>query len=274
VSSKLDEMIRNAKSKPTQVDMSFLAGDGPAPSEANESEPVAEVDEAAFENNLEQIDDQEELPEEDSDRPARQPAGASPAQNRVTTLPQDGFYVEGVKIQPITRGMPEEVQQKLRSVLRTAAIRELSVGAGEAQRYSQRISQSALVVAALMAYFDVSLVADNATALAASLFRSQNPLLGSVSARLEALEEQERSQSQQLQVLTDQITDVRQTGAVVEQAVAFQIADRVENLTRGNHNVQGVHVTDKSAVYVRDQARSATKKRAEVEKDQAGRPLR
>jgi hypothetical protein len=67
---------------------------------------------------------------------------------------------------------------------------------------------------------------------------------------------------------------VQETSAVIEQSVAYSIADRTENFLRGSHNIHDAPITHKDAIYIRDKARDETQKHRNLERDQDGRPIR
>ncbi|MFF1880072.1 hypothetical protein ACFVVC_01220 [Pseudarthrobacter sp. NPDC058196] len=189
-------------------------------------------------------------------------------------LPQTGFRLDGVKSQPAVRALPETIVGALRKQLRSAAVRELGVGDTAAREFAERLSQASLVTAFLLAQLDLGLATDAATRRAAQLFRSRDPLLGSIAARMETLERWGREQSQGLAALHGQLGEVKETSAAIEQAVAYSIADRTSNFLRGSHDVHEAPITHKDAVFVRDRVREATKKQAKLEREREGRPIR
>lgn len=190
------------------------------------------------------------------------------------SLPQSGFRLDGVKSQPAVRALPEAIVGALREQLRSAAVRELGVGDTAAREFTERLSQASLVTAFLLAQLDLGLATDAATRRAAQLFRSRDPLLGSIAARMEALERRGREQTQGLAALHGQLGEVKETSAAIEQALAYSIADRTSNFLRGSHNVHEAPITHKDAVFVRDRVREATKKQAKLEREREGRPIR
>src|SRR5690606_39542481 len=112
--------------------------------------------------------------------------------------------------------------------LRSAASRELGVSDTVARDFSDRLSQGTLVTAFLLAQLDVRLDVDPSTQRAAELFRSVDPLLGAAVARLDALEAAARERDGLLKKMRAELGEVRETSAVVEQALAYSIADREE----------------------------------------------
>ncbi|MEV0445738.1 hypothetical protein AB0I84_20810 [Streptomyces spectabilis] len=189
-------------------------------------------------------------------------------------LPQSGFRLAGVQSQPHIKALPEGIMNALREQLRAAAVRELGVSDSAARAFSQRLSQGTLVTAFLLAQLGLHLDADPATERAVELFCSCDPLLGSVVARLANIEAAEREQDGLLRKLRNELGEVRQTSAVVEQALAYSIADRTENFLRGSHNLHDAPITHKEAIYFRDKAREATRKQLTLERERDGRPIR
>ncbi|WP_338675977.1 hypothetical protein V1460_25635 [Streptomyces sp. SCSIO 30461] len=200
--------------------------------------------------------------------------GGSSSSAETATLPQSGFRLAGVQSQPHIKALPESIMNALREQLRAAAVRELGVSDSSAREFSQRLSQGTLVTAFLLAQLDLHLDADPATERAVELFRSRDPLLGSMVARLANIEAAERERDGLLRKLRDELGEVRQTGAVVEQALAYSIADRTENFLRGSHNLHDAPITHKEAIYFRDKAREATRKQLKLERERDGRPIR
>lgn len=200
--------------------------------------------------------------------------GGSGSTAETATLPQSGFRLTGAQSQPHIKALPESIMNALREQLRAAAVRELGVSDSAAREFSQRLSQGTLVTAFLLAQLDLHLDADPATERAVELFRSRYPLLGSVVARLANIEAAERERDGLLRKLRDELGEVRQTSAVVEQALAYSIADRTENFLRGSHNLHDAPITHKEAIYFRDKAREATRKQLKLEREREGRPIR
>ncbi|MFI5702685.1 hypothetical protein ACIA78_21890 [Streptomyces xanthochromogenes] len=200
--------------------------------------------------------------------------GGAGSSAETVPLPQSGFRLVGVQSQPHIKALPESIVNALREQLRAAAVRELGVDSGAARDFSRRLSQGTLVTAFLLAQLDLRLDADPATERAVELFRSRDPLLGSVVARLVSIEAAEREQDGLLRKLRDELGEVRQTTAVVEQALAYSIADRTENFLRGSHNLRDAPITHKEAIHLRDMAREATSKQSKLEREREGRPSR
>ncbi|MFC9755216.1 hypothetical protein [Streptomyces sp. NPDC056921] len=200
--------------------------------------------------------------------------GSNGAADTAATLPQSGFRLSGVKSQPHIKTLPESIISVLREQLRTAAVRELGVSDSAAREFSQRLSQGTLVTAFLLAQLDLRIDADPATERAVELFRSRDPLLGSVVERLAGIEAAERERDGLLYMLRDELAEVRETSAVIEQALAYSIADRTENFLRGSHNIHDAPITHKEAIYFRDKAREATRTQSQLERKRKGRPIR
>ncbi|MBT8163220.1 hypothetical protein KKI43_22580 [Arthrobacter sp. GN70] len=190
------------------------------------------------------------------------------------TLPDSAFRVPGMDTPPQVRNLPRLLVDALRKQLKAAAMRERAVPEEAAEAFTRRLSQGALVTAFLLAQLDVRLDTDPATQTAAALFRSQDPLLGSVAERMTALEQLEEGRARQFERLQQELREVHDTAAVIEQAVAYSIADRTENFLRGSHDIHDAPIAHKDAIYIRDKAREETQKRAKFEQDRDGRPMR
>ncbi|WP_405749498.1 hypothetical protein OG232_04795 [Streptomyces sp. NBC_01411] len=200
--------------------------------------------------------------------------GTGSTTDAASTLPRSGFRLAGVQSQPHIKALPESIMNALREQLRAAAVRELGVSDSTAREFSQQLSQGTLVTAFLLAQLDLHLDADPATERAVELFRSRDPLLGSVVIRLANIEAAERERDGLLRKLRDELGEVRQTSAVVEQALAYSIADRTENFLRGSHDLHDAPITHKEAIYLRDKAREATTEQLKLEREREGRPIR
>lgn len=189
-------------------------------------------------------------------------------------LPRTGFRLDGVARQPNIKSLPDSIIDVLREQLRSAAVRELDVTDAAARDFTDRLAQGTLVTAFLIAQLDLRMAADASTERAVELFRSRDPLLGSVAARMDALEARERRQEGLMKALAGQVAEAKETAAVVEQALAYLIADRTENFLRGSHSTAEAPIGHKTAVLIRDRARDATKKVARTERERDGRPIR
>ncbi|GAB3943772.1 hypothetical protein GCM10029976_066880 [Kribbella albertanoniae] len=190
------------------------------------------------------------------------------------SLPESGFRIIGLASQPMVRNLPRPLVDALRLQLRSAAIRERGVSDKVAEAFSRRLSQGALVTAFLLAQLDVRMETDPATQAAVELFRSQDPLLGSIAGRIDTLEQLEHQHTTQLERLHAMATAIQRTSAVIEQSVAYSIADRTVNFLRGSHNIHDAPITHQDAIYIRDRARDETRKRSKFEDDRDGRPIR
>ena len=191
-----------------------------------------------------------------------------------SALPESGFRLPAIESQPMVRNLPRLLLDAMREQWRSSAVRERGVSDVAAKAFSQRLSQPALVISFLLAHLDVHIDTDPATQTAAELFRSRDPLLGSVVERMSVLERHERNQDAQLERLQGMLAEVRNTSAVIEQAVAYSIADKTENFLRGSHNIREAPIAHKDAIFIRDKAREATEKQAKFERERNGRPIR
>lgn len=189
-------------------------------------------------------------------------------------LPQSGFRLGGVQGQPHIRSLPDSIVGVLREELRAAAVRELGASDQEAREFCRKLSQASLVSAFLIAQLDLRMEADDATTRAVELFRTRDPLLGSVAARIERMERSELERAVALDRISVRLGEVQRTASVVEQALAYSIADRTENFLRGSHDIHDAPITHRDAVFVRDRARAATEKLTREERERDGRPIR
>lgn len=189
-------------------------------------------------------------------------------------LPTTAFRVADVVSQPTVRALPEAVMIGLREQLRSAAVREAGASDHQAQVFAKRLSQASLITAFLLAHLDLGIGVDAATARAAELFRSRNPLLGRVASRLEAHIAAEADRGDQLVQLREELREVRLTADVLEQVLAYSVADRTEHLARGTAGVGDLDLRHGSVIRLRDRAREATRKQHRVEADRDGRRLK
>lgn len=189
-------------------------------------------------------------------------------------LPITAFRVADVVSQPTVRALPEAVMIGLREQLRAASVREAGASDDEAQVFAKRLSQASLVTAFLLAHLDLGIGVDAATARAAELFRSQDPLLGRVASRLDALIAAEAARGDHLAQVREDLREARLTADVVEQVLAYSVADRTEHLARGTVGVGDLDLRHDSAIRLRDQAREATRKQRRIEADRDGRRLK
>lgn len=199
-------------------------------------------------------------------------AGSSSSSSASKKLPRSGFKLWHSTSEPGVRGMPEAVMDQMRELLASAAVRELAVSGHEARAFAGKLSQTSLVVAFLCARLDHRLEVDEATNLAATLFRSQDPLMGGVLARLEALEASDQQIAGTMTKVAGEVKAVHEATTALEHGVAFYIADRVANLNRGATGlVEDIPVGDKRVVVLRDKLRSAAAKQTRAERDRDGR---
>jgi hypothetical protein len=189
-------------------------------------------------------------------------------------LPITAFRVADVVSQPTVRALPEAVVIGLREQLRGAAVRETGASDDEAQAFAKRLSQASLVTAFLLAHLDLGIGVDPATARAAELFRSRDPLLGRVASRLDSLIAAEAARGDQLVQVREDLREVRSTADVLEQVLAYSVADRTEHLARGTAGVGDLDLRHDSVIRLRDRAREATRKQHRVEADRDGRRLK
>lgn len=189
-------------------------------------------------------------------------------------LPTTAFRVADVASQPTIRALPEAVMMSLREQLRGAAVREAGASDDQAQAFVKRLSQASLVTAFLLAHLDLGIGVDAATARAAELFRSRDPLLGRVASRLDALIAAETARGDQLAQVREDLREVRSRADVLEQVLAYSVADRTEHLARGTAGVGDLDLRHDSVIRLRDRAREATRKQHRAEADRDGRRLK
>lgn len=200
--------------------------------------------------------------------------GGPAASGRPPVLPKSGFHVSGQENQPQIKALPAVIVAALRGQLRAAAVRELGASHAQATEFSQKISHKALVIGFLAAQLDLRLDTDPATGCATRLFQTRDPLLGSVAARLERLEQAGDEHLDQLSRLREENRALQATAAVIEHAVAYTITERAEGLLRGVHAIADVPYTDERVLQMRDRARDETAQQARIEKERDGRPRR
>lgn len=218
---------------------------------------------------LQHTDHQDAIQSASSER-----GGGAAADDAGAVLPQSGFRIVGVQRQPHIKSLPDSIVTVLRRQLQAAAVRELGVTPAAAQEFSERLSQGTLVTAFLLAQLDLRIDADPATTRAAELFATRDPLLGSVASRLARMEAREREQDKMMAGLRALVTEVRETGAVVEQLVAYSVTDREANFLRGDHDIHAAPFTHREVLSVRNRARELTKKQERLEREREGRPIR
>lgn len=231
------------------------------------SHDVAEAAEAERSASLEHTDEQDAIQ-------AGAVGGDSTGGTQSGALPASGFKLISASSQPIVRALPDQAITGLREQLRATAVRQLGVSDEAARSFSERISQAGLVVAFLLAHLDLGLEVDPATARAAELFRSHDPLLGRMATRLDELARLDSRQEAELDGIRQEMRAVRSTMAVLEQVMSYQVADRAENLGRGTAGVGDLDLSHRSALRLRDMAREETQKQQRRERDRDGRPIR
>lgn len=189
-------------------------------------------------------------------------------------LPTEAFKISEGAGSPQVRGMPDELLGRVREQIRAQAVRDMGASDDEAMKFAQRLSQSSIVVALLMAQFDVQVQCDPSTTLAARLLRSRDPLLGVVAQRLEALEERELVRQKSFDKLRETNRSMDEVLRSVEVGLAFTIADRFEHLVRGGGLAKDAEFDHHSARNVRERLRSLAHSDIRRENEQRGRPLR
>lgn len=189
-------------------------------------------------------------------------------------LPRAGFKLTEDRSQLQIRNLPDELTAELRNRIIAAAQREKGATEDEARAFARRLSLSSLVSAFLMAGLDKRLDADASTSLATDLFRSQDPLLGAAVDRIEKVQEAQDKGLELTNYLTAQSRAQEKTLDVIEQLLAYSVADRTENFLRGSHDIHKAPIAHKDAVFMRDRARDETKRHQQIEVRAEGRPLR
>jgi hypothetical protein len=185
-------------------------------------------------------------------------------------IPRMGFSLLGAGSQPNIKALPEVVVEALRTQVISVLV-DQGVAEAAARTSVKQMGQNTLVMAFLIAQLDVHVDVDAKTATVAALFRHKNPLLGALMERMTALELTSQRQLNETAKATKEIAAVKQTSAVLEQAVAYSIADRTENLARGLRHVDDLDLTHTSALRARDRVREETKKQQRTERDREGR---
>lgn len=209
-------------------------------------------------------------------RDAIQSAGRTggSSQSTAADLPRSGFRLVDEDSQLQIRYLPSVLSEALRRQVAKAAEREKQVSPREAEVFAKRLSNGALVIAFLMAGLDIRLSTDESTGLAAELFRSEDPLLGSVLSRLDGIADEQVVAAEQSRHLMAAAVDATKTAAVLEQLVAYSVADRTENFLRYEHDLHKAPITHREVLHLRDRAREETAKQLAKEKRDEGRPYR
>ncbi|MGH3977304.1 MAG: hypothetical protein ACRDS9_28920, partial [Pseudonocardiaceae bacterium] len=176
-------------------------------------------------------------------------AGLAPA----GLLNRTGFALRGVET-PIVRKLPDKIDFQLRSELSRALAQDPAVTGAQAKRFCDGLSQGALVVAFLAAHLDLDLPTDTSTTLTTALFRSRSPLLAGVLERLTRLEQTTVETASNLAKVHQDVRELDQRSEIIEQGVAWAVAERAENLVRGANTVRDVDFNHPAAVAMRDKA--------------------
>lgn len=185
-------------------------------------------------------------------------------------IPRRGFNLLGAGSQPNIKALPEVVVDALRAQVVSILV-DQGVAEAAAKTSVKQMGQNTLVMAFLIAQLDVRVDVDAKTATVAALFRHKNPLLGALMERMTALELTAQRQLNETAKAAKEIATVKQTSAVLEQAAAYSIADRTENLARGLKHVDDIDLVHASALRARDRLREETKKQLRIEREREGR---
>lgn len=245
--------------EPVDTSLSDQAGTAPAPDREDDTKVSL----------LDHTDQQDAIQAETTGIRGGGDAGGGPALSRT------GFALKNEGERPVIRALPSELNIKLRSDLRRAAVRELGVAETQAREFSEGLSQAALVVAFLSAQLDVDLETDPTTEQATRLFQSRDPLLGSLINRLAAVERVGHATEGRLLRVQKGLTKIAQQADVSELAMSWLIAERGgAGVARGAGGVDDVEVTHKEALRMRERAREATTRQRQAEQAQEGRPWR
>ncbi|MGH3997267.1 MAG: hypothetical protein ACRDTJ_07370 [Pseudonocardiaceae bacterium] len=186
------------------------------------------------------------------------PVGRSARLAPAGLLNRSGFALRGVET-PVVRRLPDKLDSQLRSELRRALAQDPTVTEAQAKRFCDGLSQGALVVAFLAAHLDLDLPTDTSTTLTTALFRSRSPLLAGVLERLTRLEQTTAETASNLTKVHQDVREMDQRSEIIEQGVAWTVAERAENLVRGANTVRDVDFNHPSAVAMRDKARADMK---------------
>lgn len=201
---------------------------------------------------------------------------SSPRPSRTTGLPRTGFRVKTGGRDLLVRNLPKQLLLELRERVRASLERERpELESSDVRGFAESVSQSALVMAFLMATLDIEISVDETTGFVCGLLRAQDPLLGAVVGRLDDLEEQGVEQSEYLALIDGRLRDMERREQALEQMGAFLIADQLENLLRfGEHTVGDFPIMHRSTLRVRDRVREEMVKQQRREREREGRPMR
>lgn len=186
--------------------------------------------------------------------PGSRSAGLTPAE----LLNRTAFALGGME-PPIVRKMPHKLASQLRSELHRALVQHPAVTETQAKTFCEGLSQAAVVTAFLAAHLDIDLPTDPSTTLATTLFRSRSPLLAGVLERLTRLEQTTNETASNLTRVHQDVRELDQRSEIIEQGIAWAVAERAENLVRGANTVKDVDFNHPSAVAMRDKARAEIK---------------
>lgn len=184
------------------------------------------------------------------------------------------FAVAGMERTPKVVRLPEPLTLALREQIRRTALRELGVSESAARDFSTALGSTALVIAFLSAHLDHDLDLDPSTMIAVNLFRSADPLLGSVVNKLNALEAGTSAREGLLSRMRAEQKALAAQVAVTEQLMAYLVADQESNFLRGTGDLKSIPVTHEIAVMVRDRARRQVDDLRDLEKRRDGTPMR
>lgn len=186
--------------------------------------------------------------------PGSRSAGLTPAE----LLNRTAFALGGME-PPIVRRMPHKLASQLRSELHRALVQHPAVTETQAKTFCEGLSQAAVVTAFLAAHLDIDLPTDPSTTLATTLFRSRSPLIAGVLERLTRLEQTTNETASNLTRVHQDVRGLDQRSEIIEQGIAWAVAERAENLVRGANTVKDVDFNHPSAVAMRDKARAEIK---------------
>lgn len=200
---------------------------------------------------------------------------------RARDLPRDPLSLTGPDRgdPPKVLNMPPEIIMTLRAEVSRQLVETYGLREAEAQSYAASAGQASLVIAFLAAYLDLPLEADRRTMLLMRLFRGRNPLLGAVLARLEALEEAERSTQRTLQHVRDDGAVTAARIEATEMSATWLVAERAglevaSNLGRATDDELTERLVGRPATRMRDLVREAARTQHDRETKRQGRPIR
>lgn len=219
---------------------------------------------------LQHTDHQEDV----QSRAARSGGGSSDSAGSDGVLPSSAAVIGDGGSRPLAKSFPEEVLEALRRVLRTSAVRELGVTEQQAAEFAKNRSSAQLTLAFVISGLDMRIEMDDATHLAAELFRTRDPLMGSVLRRLDALSAQEEKRDGLLQRMREETSATRESSEMAELVTSFVLTDRFDGLMRGTNDAMTIPFGDDRVGRVREKARDEIRKQRKIEKEKKGRPIR